>query len=229
LTSLLDVLSSVVSFRRLDSNFISERFGSKLHTSKTCKQCKETTSDQGQFSTHLHVAINGESETLEQCLQDYFSCEQVVEEYKCPKCNTIASATERSFMEPRHILIITLKRQKFEKNKGKQSKIESTIAIPLDDLDLSSYAPEEWMEYITPMKYKLVGSINHSGKTTNSGHYVLLMRRNASWMMFNDTEVRPSSDDDLLTENAYTLVYCLEESYGELVETDIECNTTSIS
>jgi len=44
-----------------------------------------------------------------------------------------------------------------------------------------------------------------------------LMRRNASWMKFDDTKVTQSSDDDLLRENAYTLVYCRKETYEALV------------
>lgn len=221
LTSLLDVFS--VALASLGYDFVSDLFGSKVISSRRCAKCDTVTYDEGQPTTHLFVAID-DKETLEECLHDHFHGGDI-DEYSCPHCNSKGGkALERSWMTPGRILIITLKRF-YAKNLRPGRKIKSTISFPTESLDLSNYVPKSEGE--TNLKYKLVGVINHEGKTMNSGHYVLLLRRNSSWIKFDDNVVELSSADQLLTNDTYTMIYCENDSYEELVEADHHVGTAA--
>ncbi|KAJ7540223.1 hypothetical protein O6H91_10G005900 [Diphasiastrum complanatum] len=45
-----------------------------------------------------------------------------------------------------------------------------------------------------PGKYKLLGFVSHMGTSTQSGHYVVHIRKDGRWVIFNDCKVAVSSD-----------------------------------
>ena len=93
--------------------------------------------------------------TLENNLQHYFD-EEIIER-KCSKCGHNEGTQVISFSDDPELLIIQLKRFKYENNRA--HKIDSEVSVPLR-LSLPSGS-----------LYKIIGTVNHIGNSTASGHY----------------------------------------------------------
>ena len=93
------------------------------------------------------------------------------------------------------VLIISLNRFNSFGN-----KINNLIDYPLT-LDLNKYVNSE-------MKYELYGVCNHIGGM-NGGHYYAYCKykQNNQWYMYNDRNVKPINENEIVNKNAYCLFY----------------------
>ena len=57
--------------------------------------------------------------------------------------------------------------------------------------------------------YHLTSVVNHHGYDMDKGHYTTFSRDSATgnWRMFDDVRVVPSSEEDILSSQAFLLVY----------------------
>lgn len=95
---------------------------------------------------------------------------------------------------------------------GRQ-KIDVYVEFPVKDLDMSEYLLDSVRQQISNpdmMHYKLQGVVNHSG-TADSGHYYAYCRDGYNgldnWFEYNDSCVTPVREEDIITKNAYVLIY----------------------
>ena len=56
--------------------------------------------------------------------------------------------------------------------------------------------------------YTLTAVVSHSGSSTDSGHYFCFARDgDGAWWLFNDAKVTATSEDKVLSAEAYVLLY----------------------
>jgi ubiquitin C-terminal hydrolase len=101
------------------------------------------------------------------------------------------------------ILILSLNRFN---NNGR--KIKSFVDIPINDVDFSKYVkgPNP-----TTYIYDLYGICNHHGES-GGGHYTSYVKnRNGKWYLFNDSNVSETSEDKIITSDAYCIFYRIKK------------------
>lgn len=116
--------------------------------------------------------------------------------------------------------MVQLKRFKYSMSSGGRSrqsfgrqKIDVYVDFPVKDLDMSEYLLDgvrEGIEDPSMMHYYLQGVVNHSG-TADFGHYYAYCRDgyngNDNWFEYNDSSVTPVREEEVVTKNAYVLLY----------------------
>ena len=195
---LLDHLSTILN--STDSHDISTLFYSNEITNVQCLECgKSSHTSRSAKSACIQLPIIADH--LQKCLDEY--TKQHLSDYTCDHCNCPKRLGHKIFnkIQPRKILILTLKRwdQQCE-------KITQVVRFPLKNLSISGAG-----------RYNLVAVIDHTGDHSNTGHYCISIRHGRDWIRCNDTNVSVISEQDLVTKNAYTLVYCQEDAYQELI------------
>ena len=68
----------------------------------------------------------------------------------------------------------------------------------------------------TGTQYSLFAVINHFGRSSKSGHYVLFMRSGKKWYKFTDEIIEEIRKESIVSSNAYTLIYIDSEKFEEL-------------
>ena len=126
-------------------------------SSTTAKFCRNGNCNNTNYNSQPEVIITLPlvEYTLENNLQHYFD-EEIIER-KCSKCGHNEGTQVISFSDDPELLIIQLKRFKYENNRA--HKIDSEVSVPLR-LSLPSGS-----------LYKIIGTVNHIGNSTASGHY----------------------------------------------------------
>lgn len=101
------------------------------------------------------------------------------------------------------ILVIALKRfTNFNK------KLNNHVDAPFDNLDLSPYVKGYNKE---TYKYELYGVANHIGNSMG-GHYFAYIKTNeGNWYEFNDTNVKPIKEENIISQRAYVFFYRKKE------------------
>lgn len=111
------------------------------------------------------------------------------EDFKCEKCGNVVKYTHRV---------------------EKLKRLSEVVVVMFNQFDHKTvmYFPQE-MHFNsntgTPLKFQLVGKINHSG-TRHSGHYWADTYRCDSWMMANDSQVSDLSEN-YPDESAFMVFY----------------------
>jgi ubiquitin C-terminal hydrolase len=147
--------------------------------------------------------------SLNSLLEDFFHEEPLNGDYYCSKCLRLTEARQKADLAlplPR-ILIIQLKR--FSYDTYSDAKIDTHIDFPLSDLNLSHYVTQtNDKDMDESAMYDLVAVSNHTGSLV-SGHYTTYARNvgNKRWYSFNDEIFREIDKKDIVTKNAYILVY----------------------
>ena len=138
--------------------------------------------------------------TLKDCFK-YIQKEIKNNSFSCHKCNKISKGTsyERILVAPQ-ILIIIL-------NRGKGKKIENKVNID-KTLDLSGFIDEESSE--NKIYYQLIGSCNHLGDSSPSGHYTSTCLYNNAFYYFSDEKYQKLKYYDYAGE-PYLLFYRRKE------------------
>ena len=205
LSLVLCVLTAIL--RKNGRDPISSLFCSPVVSCVRCSECgmhRENFSDK---SIILHVPIVGT--TIQDSLLHGFFEQERIDEWICDKeCNS--HGTKGLSLESRNILVLSLKRFP---NHGR--KDDTLVTFPLDGLDTAPFMhrPDEFQT-----TYKLAAVINHIGNSLSRGHYTLSMRFGANtWHNCDDESVRLISSAEVVTEHAYTLVYCLSDKYHDLI------------
>ncbi|GCB74982.1 hypothetical protein scyTo_0018148, partial [Scyliorhinus torazame] len=122
----------------------------------------------------------------------------------CSFCGKKQDQTESiQLLKAPDIIIIHLKR--FESDDHGNRKLTSTVAFPLEDLDLSQYTSNPTTQQL---KYHLYAVVNHTG-TLDSGHYTAYCKNpvTQTWHEFNDAKVSSISEQKIQSPAAYVLFY----------------------
>jgi len=121
---------------------------------------------------------------------------------KEPKSVLRDSTRQLKILNPPRVLTLHIKR--FQQRGRTFSKYSTYIAFPLE-LYLDPYCFETCAS--KHRKYRLLGVVEHLGKTLQFGHYVAHVQSGNSWYYVSDEYVRQESVEEVLACNAYILLY----------------------
>lgn len=164
------------------------------------------------YKNYCTVDHSTENSSLIGLLTDFFHEEPLDGEYHCSTCPKSTQARQKSdlCLPLPNVLIIQLKR--FTYDIYSNEKIDTFISFPLNELDLDKYIirdDNDPNQKTSSTKYDLVAVSNHTGSLI-SGHYTTYAKsiQNQDWYLFDDRYVRKlNSNNDVVTKNAYILVY----------------------
>lgn len=201
---LLDVLSEAL--RKDDEDPITEWFRSHVSSRVRCMNCGGESNNDDDVSTSLEIPIRGT--TVLECMEGFFKAEEL-HGWTCDK-NCRSTCSKSMFLERRNILILTIKRFPIHGTKD-----NTRITFPLDGLDTTRFMRSGDKRQT---KYRLVAVINHIGSRPNMGHYNLFMRfGDVAWYTYDDEIVEKMAASKVVTNDAYSLIYCLCDKHTELI------------
>mmetsp|Transcript_354 Transcript_354/g.381 ORF Transcript_354/g.381 Transcript_354/m.381 type:complete len:310 (+) Transcript_354:309-1238(+) len=187
------------------SSIIVDLFQGQLRSTVTCKECAFQSQKFDEFSSlSLPIPQRGSSFTLNDCLKEFTTKEELEKAWFCPKCNKSVKAFKKfDIWKVPPILVIHLKR--FKLNNKEIQKIENFVDYPIKDLNLSKFVSGPQRE--KPV-YDLYAKIDHEGNM-GSGHYTATAkhRNNTAWHLFDDSNVYSIVPEQCVDENAYVLFY----------------------
>ena len=154
--------------------------------------------------------------SIYRCLKEYNIEEDI--EFNCAKCNSKDSATKTSICKLPDLLIIHLKRFRFEGNNP--IKINNKIDFPLTRFDLNVIFNENLTTFDYTQSnakdnnfYDLFAVVNHSGNVYG-GHYTCSCLVDSGsqkkWLYYDDDhvyELQGNLESEIVTRKAYILFY----------------------
>ncbi|KAI9738347.1 MAG: hypothetical protein M1834_008845 [Cirrosporium novae-zelandiae] len=209
--------------------FFHRAFYGKLRSTITCKTCHNPSRIDDPI-VDLNLAMNASSKKaagkpaspskpldLTSLLRAYITPEENDEPYECSHCApTIGKqpATKRlKFRRVPSILCITLKR--FDMILEHSHKLETPVSFPLV-LNMQPYLTprhnfkKERKEKPRPRCiFDLMSVVVHKSENgkTDAGHYVAYCRQATDWFYFDDHKVVQVSEAEVLSKDAYLLLY----------------------
>lgn len=157
---------------------------------------------------YLSLPINKKCRSIEDCMKIYLQEETLtgMNQWYCSKCKEHRDATKKTdFWILPPILIVHLKRFKYDETGQVGSKNEQPIQYPVSQWDLKSKVKSRGTIY---PKYDLYAVSNHMGGL-GGGHYTALAlnRFDDQWYEFNDSSYR--SVDESMHKDHHTTAYVL--------------------
>lgn len=181
------------SFKKEYSNII-ETFYGQFHSQLSCNEDCENVNNKFEPFCYLPLSVNENSTNLYELLDDFTKTE-IVEGWKCDKCECKKKASKKLYIwRAPNILIIQLK-----KFNGKPN-----VFFP-KELDIQKYVS---CYNNKPTKYELYSVCNHVGEM-NSGHYYSYCKNEDKWMMFDDETI--TLINEVVSPNAYLLFYKIKK------------------
>lgn len=159
-------------------HWFSDNFISKITTKIECSLCKKVYKSTSYLGDIALDIINNKS--VQQALDAYFDFESITG-YKCAACKKGVSAKKKHQLKsaPK---CICLQLRRFSTTKKISRNIEITPTLNMCKY-FSKSQSRQW-------KYKLVGTINHIGKSLHSGHYKAVACTKNHVYEFDDSNVR---------------------------------------
>jgi len=201
-------------------------FGGLLVSRCTCTNCWESTFSYEGF-LDLSLDITEATDTLEEMFQLFTAPERLDKKnrFKCDKCEKEVRARKQMMLyKAPTCLVVHLKRFRY----GTQGKINKPITFR-NSLNLGPFlCSGEGVDDAKPPEYELRAVIVHVDKANFShfGHYVSFVRcklgesgDDSQWYLLDDDRVVPVSEEHVLRQNAYMLLYsqlkgCRQEQAG---------------
>lgn len=205
-----DAIDAWKNYLRRNKSLVVDLFQGQLRNTCRCLQCGHTNIRFEPFM-YLSLPINDKCMSLNDCIDLYVQQETLKgnDQWYCEgKCKTYVDATKKSdlwILPP--ILIVHLKRFKYNDFGKVGSKNDQSISYPVSQWDLKHYVKNKKGSY--PM-YDLYAVSNHMGGL-GGGHYkaTTLNRFDDLWYEFNDSHYRsiPESSHKDYAKSAYVLFY----------------------
>jgi len=166
---------------------------------------------------YLSLPISDSCQTLDDCLDLYLQEEKLVgdNQWYCTKCKRHRNATKKTdlwILPP--ILIVHLKRFKFNDYGHIGSKNNAPMGYPINNWDLTKFVLSQGSE---EPKYDLYAVSNHVGGL-GSGHYTAYgkNRFDDSWYEFNDSSCRRISERTLRSNSSSAYLLFYNRAVGEM-------------
>jgi len=202
-----DAIESWKNYLRRNKSLVVDLFQGQLKNTCTCLSCGHTNIRFEPFM-YLSLPINKKCRSIEDCMKIYLQEETLtgMNQWYCSKCKEHRDATKKTdlwILPP--ILIVHLKRFKYDETGQVGSKNEQPIKYPVSEWDLKSRVKSRGTIY---PKYDLYAVSNHMGGL-GGGHYTALAlnRFDDLWYEFNDSTYR--SVDESIHRNHHKTAYVL--------------------
>lgn len=193
---------------------LNQILGGYLRSAVRCELCNHVSVTFQHFQDLL-LDIR-KADTVEEAMKGYFARESLEGMgYKCEACKNKVSATKQFSLERApNVLCIQLKR--FSTT---GTKINKQITIN-QRLDLTKFASRKQSGAGTSanssgkqLSYKLVAMVTHLGASQHCGHYTAIgLTESGTYYNYDDSNVRPISEQNVCNTNAYIIFYELDRS-----------------
>jgi len=189
-----------------NKSFLVDLLQGQLRSILTCSKCG---CESKVFDPFLYISLplHSKMQTLDDAVMDFLSVEKLTGDdcWKCPRCKQRVEATKKiDIWKMPPVLVVQLKRFKFDKRKRDFAKIKSLIKVPMQ-VDLTKYVSSPRQE---EQIYEMVCVANHHG-SYGHGHYTASCWHpvEKKFFKYDDTKVvEHSSSSRVITEDAYILV-----------------------
>jgi ubiquitin C-terminal hydrolase len=177
-------------------------------------QCDECNATSPTFDPMMLLSLPVHGTTVYDCLQHFTQVEDMASQWACPICSGPRLAKKRLQLSrlPEDVLLLQLKRFRQSVLSSHGTKLGTMIDFPLRGLDMSPYVfgsmhGPSLSQSPNPL-WDLVAVVNHVG-ILSEGHYFALAKHEGTggWYEFNDASCSPKREDEIVTANAYLLVY----------------------
>ncbi|KAG8128368.1 hypothetical protein E2320_015218 [Naja naja] len=172
--------------------------------------CLTTEGNILKLSSYATVAIDWDSDTRKLLFDEHEA--QAFEKHNsmfshkkrkllyCPNCKKHQQATKKFdlWSLPR-ILVVHLKR--FSYNRYWRDKLDTVVDFPIRDLNMSEFVCDP---AASPYVYDLIAVSNHYGGLDTA---YAKNKINGKWYYFDDSNVSPASEEQIVTKAAYVLFY----------------------
>ena len=204
-----DAVEAWKNYLKRNKSLVVDIFQGQFRNTCICQQCGHRNIRFEPFM-YLSLPISDSCETLQDCLELYLKTDVLdgANQWYCGKCKEHVDATRKIdiwILPP--ILIIHLKRFKYDDYGQRGSKNNQTLEYPMEKWDLSKFVLGQGSE--VPY-YDLYAVSNHLGGL-GGGHYTAyaLNRFNEEWYEYNDSTCRMLEDTSVVERNstAYLLFY----------------------
>jgi ubiquitin carboxyl-terminal hydrolase 8 len=204
-----DAIESWKNYLLRNKSLIVDLFQGQVRSTCSCRQCGHRNIRFEPFM-YLSLPISDSCRSVEDCLKLYLAEEDLTgdNQWYCEKCKTHVDAKKKIdlwILPP--ILIIHLKRFKYNESGRGGSKNNVELRYPIKSWDLCSQVQSKGGEY--PL-YDMYAVSNHLGGL-GSGHYTAyaLNRFDDQWYEFNDSNSRAIDPEQKITKSStpYLLFY----------------------
>ena len=211
-----DAIVAWKNYLRRDKSLIVDIFQGQLKSELLCLECGHKNIRFEPFM-YLSLPISSSCRSLRDCLELYLAEEKLEGEnqWYCSKCEKHRDASKKTdlwILPP--ILIVHLKRFRFNEYGRMGSKNDVPINYPIESWDLTRFVRSRGSE--SPV-YDLYAVSNHVGNL-GSGHYTAfaLNRFNEQWYEFNDSHSQKIDERTLRANrsSAYVLFYNRSQEDG---------------
>ncbi|XP_004581515.2 ubiquitin carboxyl-terminal hydrolase 4 isoform X2 [Ochotona princeps] len=143
---------------------------------------------------------------LRDCIELFTTMETLGEHdpWYCPNCKKHQQATKKfDLWSLPKILVVHLKR--FSYSRYWRDKLDTAVEFPVRALNMSEFVCDLSAR---PYVYDLIAVSNHYG-AMGVGHYTAYAKNklNGKWYYFDDSNVSPASEEQIVTKAAYVLFY----------------------
>jgi hypothetical protein len=187
---------------------LSSLFDGLLESAVTCLSCRRPSLTRDRYMDLSLDILN--CDTLTAALDDFTATETLSGDNQvfCQACDCKRNATKglRLATAP-SILVTHLKRFAFD-TYGQLVRVSKHVAFPLT-LEIGDYMSR--VNKARPPPYELVAVLVHQGATCEAGHYLAYVKNNGLWYKCNDSDVSVVDVSVVLSQQAYILVYEVEE------------------
>ena len=182
------------------TTFVGQLFSGYLQSQVTCGSCGNISRT---FDPYMDISLEiQDCASLTDCFRRFTKADSLAgpNAYKCSKCEKRVSAKKQMLVHRcPPMLSIQLKRFNMMAQKiNKKVRFEPSI-------NMSPFLSSKGE---SPFNYSLYAVIVHEGSSMGSGHYVCYAKAgNGVWYLFNDSHVQQVSEQTVLNQSAYILMY----------------------
>lgn len=179
-------------------DFASEIFEGSLVSETKCLKCERITSRDEKFLDLSVDLLDMDNSSLNACLAQFSAKEILCEDNKfyCETCSALQEASKRMIIKQLPLnLVLHMKRFKFNERINNFTKLFHRVSYPLY-MKLSNVSEDN--KYKDNF-YELYSVVVHLGGGPTFGHYVSLVKTEASgWLLFDDETVESIDESFVL-------------------------------
>jgi ubiquitin C-terminal hydrolase len=187
---------------------ISQLFSGYLQSQVTCGDCGNVSRT---FDPYMDISLEiQDSHTLVDCLKRFTRPDSLAGQnaYRCSKCHRRVSAKKQMVVH-RCPPLLTFQFKRFNvfssNYRSSVQKINKAVKFGAT-LDMKPFMSSPSSG--SPLNYSLYAVIVHEGSSMGSGHYVCYAKAaNGLWYLFNDNYVQQVSEQTVLSQSAYIVMY----------------------
>ena len=182
------------NYSQYERSIVDEYWRSMKAEKSVCKNCNVI---EWGFSTEIYIPLADPEGSLEQMLRGEKSEENA--EARCEYCNKQGKVYKRYVTHFPKLLAINFQRV-FALSKKSMAKVHFPLALDMTEFALPSDPLQQrhlGPEWVGAFKYELYAVINHSGLSSDSGHYIAYTKESEDeWLRLSDEVVGKNNKED---------------------------------